>query len=99
MSRLADSLTDSTLITIPAQPQNCFRVTLNLPSQRGRLDGVLMEELRKQNRCLALKIVSRTEFKELFKKKRIRIKGQAATPSSSIAQGTTFVDIIGYQES
>ena len=41
---------------------------------------------------------SRTEFKELFKKKRIRIKGQPAVPSSSLAKGTTYVDILGYDE-
>ena len=62
------------------------------------MDQVLLEELRKQSRCLLLKNISRTEFKELFKKKRIRIKGQIATPSSGLAKGTTFVDIQGFEE-
>lgn len=83
---------------IPEKPSNAFRVTLILSSPRPRLDQVLMEELRKQKRSLALRNISRTEFKELFKKKRIRIKGQPATPSSSLAAGTTYVDIIGFAE-
>lgn len=57
-----------------------------------------MEELRKQSRNLALKNISRTEFKALFKNKRVRIKGQPATPSSALAQGTTYVDIIGFSD-
>ncbi|MCM2277241.1 MAG: hypothetical protein NDJ89_04140 [Oligoflexia bacterium] len=82
---------------VPAQPPHSFRVTLVLTSPRPRLDQVLMEELRKQNRNHFLRNLSRTEFKELFKKKRIRIKGQPATPSSSLARGTTYVDILGYE--
>lgn len=80
------------------QPSNSFRVTLNLSTPRPRIDQVLMEELRKQSRNLALKNISRTEFKELFKKKRIRIKGQPAVPSSSLAQGITYVDILGFED-
>lgn len=78
------------------QPKNAFRVTLTLSSPRSRIDQVLLEELRKQSRNLALKNISRTEFKELFKKKRIRIKGQPAVPSSALAQGITHVDILGF---
>ena len=81
---------------LPEQPKNSFRVTLQLTSAKPRLDQVLMEELRKQSKNLALKNISRTEFKELFKKKKIRIKGQSAVPSSSLAQGTTYVDILGF---
>lgn len=80
----------------PEKPKNAFRVTLVLSSPRPRLDQPLLEELRKQNQSLALRNISRTEFKELFKKKRIRIKGQPATPSSSLAAGTTYIDILGY---
>lgn len=80
------------------QPKNAFRITLTLSSSRPRIDQVLLEELRKQSRNLALKNISRTEFKELFKKKRIRIKGQPAVPSSSLAQGITHVDIIGFED-
>jgi 23S rRNA-/tRNA-specific pseudouridylate synthase len=57
-----------------------------------------MEALRKQSRNLLLKNISRTEFKELFKAKKVRIKGQPATPSSALAEGTTYVDIMGFQE-
>lgn len=84
--------------TQPEKPKNSFRITLTLASPRPRLDQPLLEELRKQNRNLALKNISRTEFKELFKKKRIRIKGQPALPSSSLARGTTYVDIIGFED-
>ena len=86
------------MIIHPEKPENCFRVTLNLPYSRPRLDQVLLEELRKQSQNLLLKNISRTEFKELFKKKKIRIKGQSAVPSSSIAKGTTYVDIFGFLE-
>ena len=79
-------------------PANSFRVTISLPSARPRIDQVLLEELRKQSRNTILKNISRTEFKELFKKKRILIKGQPATPSSALASGTTVVDILGYAE-
>jgi 23S rRNA-/tRNA-specific pseudouridylate synthase len=82
----------------PVKPKNSFRVTLQLTSPRPRLDQVLMEELRKQSRNLLLKNISRTDFKELFKNKKIRIKGQPATPSSSLAAGTTYVDIIGFND-
>jgi hypothetical protein len=56
----------------------------------------LMRALREQKDNLKLRVLSRTEFKQLFKEKRILIKGQAATPSSSLAAGTTYVDIIGF---
>ncbi|MCM2324313.1 MAG: hypothetical protein NDJ90_13735 [Oligoflexia bacterium] len=82
----------------PEKPANAFRVTLTLASPRPRLDQVLLEELRKQKRNHFLRNISRTEFKELFRKKRVRIKGQSATPSSSLARGTTYVDILGYDE-
>lgn len=61
-----------------------------------RIDTVLLEELRRQERNLDLKRISRAAFKELFKKKRIQLKGQAARPSSMLAVGTTFVDILGF---
>jgi hypothetical protein len=79
---------------IPEQPKNSFRITLELKTPRSRLDQVLLEALRNQGENHALKHISRTEFKELFRKKRIRIKGQPATPSSGIAAGTTYVDIL-----
>jgi hypothetical protein len=76
------------------QPRNSFRLTLTVTSAQPRLDTVLLAELRKQDTHPELKNISRTEFKELFKKKRIQIKGQAATPSSSLAKGSTDVDIL-----
>lgn len=82
----------------PPRPTRSVRVVIQLLSRRARMDQVLIEELRKQNKNLALRNISRLEFKELFKKKKIRIKGQAATPSSSLAAGTTYVDILGFEE-
>lgn len=85
-----------TKISSPDQPQNSFRLTLNLTSARPRIDQVLLEELRKQNLNLELKNLSRSALKELFKKRKIQIKGQSAIPSSALAQGTTYVDILGF---
>lgn len=85
------------MIKAPDQPPNSFRVILELPLSRPRLDQALMEALRSQSRNLDLKNISRTTFKELFKQKRIVIKGQPALPASSLAQGTTYVDILGYE--
>jgi hypothetical protein len=78
------------------KPLNSFRVTLILSSPKPRLDQVLLEKLREQDESMALKIISRTEFKELFRKGKIRIKKQIARPSSALAQGTTEVDILGF---
>lgn len=86
------------MISEPQKPTNSFRLTLVLTSPRPRIDQVLREELKKQKKNLALANMSRLGFKELFKKKRIRIKGQPAVPSSSLAKGTTYVDIIGFGE-
>ena len=82
--------------TTPALPTNAFRVTLELSRREPRMDKVLLEAIRAQNRNLALREISRTDFKELFKKKKILIKGQPATPSSSLESGTTHVDILGF---
>ncbi len=82
----------------PPKPPNSFRVTLNLSSPQPRIDQVLLEELRKQSRNLDLREISRAKFKVLFKEKRIQIKGQSAVPSSALAQGTTVVDIIGFED-
>ena len=54
------------------------------------------EEIKKQNENLNLREISRVKFKELFKTGKILIKGQIATPKSSLAKGTTYVDILGY---
>ena len=86
------------MTTTPPKPPNSFRVTLDLASAQPRIDQVLLEELRKQKRNLDLQQISRSKFKELFKEKRIQIKGQSAVPSSALAQGTTIVDIIGFDD-
>lgn len=81
---------------IPAPKTNAFRVILNLRSAAPRLDQVLLTELRKQDQNLELKNISRSAFKELFKKRKISIKGQFAVPSSPLAAGMTYVDILGF---
>jgi hypothetical protein len=78
-------------------PANSFRVTLTVLTAKPRIDQVLLEALRAQSRNTILKRISRTEFKDLFKRKRILIKGQPATPSSALASGTTEVDILGFE--
>lgn len=78
----------------PAVPPNSFRVTLQIEHGRTRLDAQLMDALRKQDQNLKLKNISRSEFKELFKNKKILIKGQPAKPASELASGTTYIDIL-----
>jgi len=53
-----------------------------------------MEALRSQDENSSLKALSRAAFKKLFKEKKILIKGQPAKPSSELAAGTTYVDIL-----
>jgi hypothetical protein len=79
------------------QPANSFRITLELTSKK-RIDGVLLEQLKAQSRNMQLKAISRSAFKELFKAKRITLKGQSAVPSSLLAEGITVVDILGFEE-
>jgi len=79
----------------PPQPSNSFRVTLEL-SSRQRIDNVLLAELKIQDRNAQLKNISRNGLKKLFKEKRIQLKGQSAVPSSELAEGISFVDILGY---
>ena len=83
---------------VPEQPENSYRVTLVLNHRLPRLDSILLEQLRAQETCLALKHISRSAYKELFNTKQILIKGQAAKPSSALAAGTTYVDILGFTE-
>jgi len=80
---------------VPALPLNAFRLTLTLEKAYPRLDQVLLIELRKQTLNSELKHISRKAFKDLFKKRRVSIKGQFAVPSSPLAKGTTYVDILG----
>ncbi|MFZ9595265.1 MAG: hypothetical protein ACO3A2_04220 [Bdellovibrionia bacterium] len=83
-------------MNLPDQPLGSFRVILELNAPKPRLDQVLLEKLREQTEHFDLKQISRSEFKELFKKKKIRIKKQIAHPSSSLAAGVTYVDILGF---
>lgn len=81
---------------IPAQPPHSFRIVLDLPSRQDRMDNVLLQAIRDQNENIKLKEISRTALKSLFKDGKILIKGQRATPSSALAKGITYVDILGY---
>jgi ribosomal 50S subunit-recycling heat shock protein len=67
-----------------------------LNSAQRRLDVVLSAAIKAQNENLNLREISRTQFKELFRSGKIQIKGQRATPSSALAKGTTYIDILGY---
>ncbi len=80
----------------PVQPKNSFRVILDLNTSGQRLDAVLLKNLREQSKSLDLKNISRSVYKELFSSGKILIKGQRAKPSSTLAKGETFVDILGY---
>ena len=82
---------------IPPQPPDSFRVVLETYSAQKRLDVVLLEALRAQNENLNLREISRTQFKDLFNNGKIQIKGQNARPSSGVAKGTTYVDILGFK--
>jgi hypothetical protein len=85
------------MANVPPQPANSFRVVIEIPYS-ARLDSLLMVALRNQERNADLKKITRAEFKELFKNKRVVIKNQSAKPSSSIAAGTTHVDILGFAD-
>mgnify|MGYP006864796693 CR=1 FL=1 len=86
------------MANVPAQPENSLRIELVLNHRMPRMDTILLEAIRLQERNLTLKRISRTAFKALFNEKKILIKGQAAKPSSALATGTTYVDILGYVE-
>ena len=81
---------------IPDRPAGSFRVVLELNSGGSRLDSVLLKTLREQKENLDLQNISRTVYKDLFQSGKIMIKGQRARPSSTLAKGTTYVDILGY---
>ncbi len=82
--------------TIPEIVPNAYRVTLDLSYAHSRMDNVLLTALREQNDNEALKVISRTALKDLFNDKKIMIKGQRAKSNSSLAQGITYVDILGF---
>ena len=79
---------------IPEKPANAFRVTLNLNYPESRMDNVLLNALREQDENENLKTISRSVLKDLFNQKKVMIKGQRAKSNSSLAKGTTYVDIL-----
>ena len=81
---------------IPTKPENSYRITLEQDNHEPRLDSVLMKAFRNQADHPKLQALTRTEFKNLFKQKRILIKGQPALASSGLSSGTTYVDILGF---
>lgn len=82
--------------SMPAVVPNAFRIALNLENPESRMDNVLLNALRDQDENMKLKLISRTALKDLFNEKKIWIKGQRAKSSSSLAKGTTYVDILGF---
>lgn len=83
---------------IPPQPANSFRITLDLFRSEKRLDNVLLAAIKQQNENLDLREISRSAYKELFNEGKIQIKGQKARPSSAVAKGITYVDILGFKQ-
>lgn len=81
---------------IPPRPPKSFRITLQLERRERRLDNVLLKSIREQDENFKLKHISRQDYKALFDNGKILIKGQKARPSSAIATGTTYIDILGY---
>lgn len=78
----------------PPRPPKSYRIVIELDRAEKRLDVVLLAALKNQNDNLTLREISRTKFKELFTTGRVLIKGQRATPSSGLARGKTYVDIL-----
>lgn len=79
---------------VPPRPPNSTRITIELNRAESRLDTVLLTALREQTENPKLKTISRVDFKELFNNGKVTIKGQRARPSSGLAAGTTYVDIL-----
>lgn len=79
---------------IPKQPPRSFRIILNLERHESRMDTVLLNALKAQKENLDMKNISRGKLKEYFVNGQIEIKGQIARPSSSLAKGLTYVDIL-----
>lgn len=82
---------------IPPLPDNCFRLKIELNARAKRMDTLLLQLLKVQKENLDLRIISRKALKDLFINGRIQIKGQKARPSSALAKGITYVDILGFK--
>lgn len=78
----------------PEQPENSFRIILDLEDKADRLDVVLIDALKAQNENEELSSVSKAHMKRLFVDKKVLIKGQNAKPKSPINKGKTYVDIL-----
>lgn len=79
---------------IPPQPANSFRIVITLGARANRMDNVLLQALKDQKDDLNLRNISRSALKALFTSGRVQIKGQRAKPSSALAAGVTYVDIL-----
>lgn len=80
----------------PVKPANSFRIAITIDWPESRMDNVLLNALREQTENMTLKNISRGALKQLFNDKKIEIKGQRAKSNSSLAKGTTYVDILGF---
>ncbi len=80
---------------IPVQPPQSFRIILELNSRVSRMDTTLLNSLKAQKEHLNLRNITRQGLKNLFNKGQIQIKGQRARPSSALAKGITYIDILG----
>ena len=79
---------------IPEQPENSFRLKIELNTPAPRLDVVMMDALKQQTENMELKLISKAHLKRLFNEKKILIKGQNAKPKSMLNTGITYIDIL-----
>ncbi len=79
---------------IPEQPENSFRIKIELDTPEPRLDVVLMDALLNQNENETFSTISKAHLKRLFNDKKVLIKGQNAKPKSTLNSGTTYIDIL-----
>lgn len=78
----------------PEQPENSFRVTLELEAPEPRLDKILLDALKAQKENEELNLISKAHLKRLFTEKKVLIKGQNAKAKSPIHTGITYIDIL-----
>lgn len=78
----------------PEQPENSYRITLELSESQPRLDITLMDALKAQDENIDMKNVTKSHLKKLFAEKKVLIKGQSARAKSSINKGVTHIDIL-----
>ena len=78
----------------PEQPENSFRVTLDLETPQESLSIALMHALKEQTENETLQQISKTQLKKLFIEKKVLIKGQNAKVKSPINSGITYIDIL-----